>query len=71
MFLFKNAGQKTDQGVAVEFATRVAIAAKVDHSGSPNPPALQKSSSRTSNFSESESQASPDPQGMSTPSKSF
>ncbi|KAK6621849.1 hypothetical protein RUM44_001656 [Polyplax serrata] len=65
-----NAGQKTDQGVAVEFATRVAIAAKVDHSGSPNPPALQKSSSRTSNFSESESQASPDPQGMSTPSVS-
>ncbi|KAL0277381.1 UNVERIFIED_CONTAM: hypothetical protein PYX00_004693 [Menopon gallinae] len=64
-----NSEPKTDQGVAAEFATRVALAAKSDQSGSPNSPALQEQpSSRASNYSENESQASPDMQGVS-PSK--
>lgn len=57
--------------MAAEFATRVALAAKSDQSGSPNSPSLQQPSSRASNYSENESQASPDMQGMYTSNKNF
>lgn len=62
VWILQNYGQTSDRTVAAEFATKVAMAAR-SGSESTNSSSLQQASSRTSNYSENESQASPDPRG--------